>query len=538
MARTIAPGQPTPITAPNVNIPDIDLSIFDKYGDEKIKSATRNFQLYATTTANAESQKLYQKYKNNPIALANALSKLPEMFNELPASVRDELKPKLDANSISLVTKAQANQQATINKQNKILANANAKLNMDQISEDYFNVLRYITSPEEEKRPVDLAIYRAHRAELTNLMGITDDNGNPLFNETLRAKMAMPKEATVAGFKNFINRMEADQLKDWDKTIFQNKDKFMEDTSIDSDTYESMETAITKRIKALEDTSTRTIHGQAYYDQINLITEPTTVNIEKAKSYDFTDNKAIDKLVEASKKTTLAKYYDPTRKTSPNAFVQAYNVFSEMLENISDNPSPEEQTKLIAAAAEANERLVAVAEASNLAPGYTDRIKTSIATALANTAARQALVDADFANRTRSQRIVEAAKKPIFNKRNPNEPILKQYQTEAKDEAIADLYQSQEEKALALATKRYNDDMSYAMGIYLTGNMDAFRQACAEADRRFDMNRAGFIVKSNNEWQRLQNALANKQPALIQYMGRTLEFKGFDNKGAVFVEKN
>ena len=83
MARTIAPGTPDPIQSPDVKIPEIDLSMFDKVGDQKIKSATQNFQLYATTTANAEAQKAYQKFKDNPIALANALSKLPGMFKDL-----------------------------------------------------------------------------------------------------------------------------------------------------------------------------------------------------------------------------------------------------------------------------------------------------------------------------------------------------------------------------------------------------------------------------------------------------------------------
>lgn len=538
MARTIAPGTPTPIKTATVDIPDIDLSIFDKLGDAKIKSATQNFQLYANTKANIETQKLYEQYKNNPIALANALSKLPEMFADLPESVQIDMREKLNKNAVSLVSKAQANQEKAIKKQNKQLGRANAMLLEQQIADDYFNVLRNITAPEGEKRPVDDQIYKSHRVQLAQLTGLVDDEGNPLFSETQREKMIMPKKASLAGFNQFINRMELKQLKDWDTKHFQDRENFINTTGIDEDTYESMETAITKRIRALKDTNTRTVHGQAYYDQVNLITEPTKLNIEKAKAYDFTDNKAIDKLVDASKKTTLAAYYDPTRQTSPNAFVQAYNVFGEMLQNISDNPSAEEQTKLIAAAAEANERLVAVAEASNLAPEYTDRIKSTIAQALSDTAARQALVDADFANRTKSQRIAAMAQEPFFDTRKPNQPINQRYKESMKEEGVATLYKTAEEKALDLATKRYNDDISYAMGIYLTGDMDAFRNACAEADRRFDMNRAGFIVKSDIEWQRLQNALANNQPALIQYMGRTLEFKGFDNKGAVFVEKN
>lgn len=537
MARRIAPGTPTPIEPVNVKIPDIDLSLFDKVGDTKIKNATQNFELYATTTANAEAHKAYQKFKNNPIALANALSKLPEMFSDLPESIQTQLKQRLDNNAISLVQKAQANQERAIAKQNKALAHANATLNMTQLADDYFNVLRYITAPEGEKRPGDLAIYKAHRAELEALTNMTDENGNPIFSETQRNKMLMPKDAALAGFKQFINRPELDDLKQWDTAVFQNRDKFKADTGIDDDTYDAMETALEKRIKALADDKVRKIHGQAYYDQVNLITEPTELNIEKAKAYDFTDDKAIDKLVTAAKETTTGAYYDPEKKTSPNAFVQAYNTFSELMENTDDTPSPEGQAKLVGAAAEAMTQLAAVAKETNLNPEYADRIKASIQKALTDKQAKQVLVDADFANRTRAQSLAFSATQTPFFAKTPTE-ALKKGQEQKGEYSRSALYRSAIEKATELADKRYNDDVALASMYYLAGDYDTFMKASAQADRNYDMNRASFIVRSANEWQRLENALAQGQPALINYMGRTLEFKGFDNKGAVFVERN
>lgn len=537
MARTIGPGTPTPIEPVNVKIPDIDLSVFDKVGDTKIKNATQNFQLYATTTANAEAQKAYQKYKDNPIALANALSKLPGMFKDLPESIQNNLKQKLDSNAISLVTKAQANQERNIAKQNKALAHANAVASTNQIADDYFNVLRYITAPEGEKRPVDLAIYRQHRADLERLTGLTDENGNPLFSESQRAKMLMPKDAAVAGFKQFIARPELEELKKWDEEIFQNREKFMEDTGIDADTYESMETALTKRIKQLQDDKVRKVHGQAYYDQVNLITEPTQLNIEKAKGYDFTDDKAIDKLVTAAKETTTDAYYDPEKKTSPNAFVQAYNVFSELVENTDDVPSAEGQAKLVGAAAEAMTRLSAVAKETNLNPEYADRIKQSIQKALTDKQAKQALVDADFANRTKVEALTRMGTSTPFFASGLTTGI-KARKEQVSDYGATTLYQDAVSKATELAARRYNDDLVPAMLYYLSGDYTAFQQASAQADRNYDKNRASFIVHSDNEWQRLEKALAEGKPALLNYMGRTLEFKGFDNKGAVFVERN
>lgn len=539
MARTIAPGTPTPIEPLDVNVPDIDLSVFDQYGDYKIKSAMQNFQLYATTTANAEAQKAYQRYKNNPIALANALTKLPAMFNDLPKSVQADLKPKLDSNAISLVTKAQANQQAAINKQNKALAQANAVLNMNQLSDDYFNVLRYITSPDEEKRHVDMAIYKAHRAELERLTNITDEDGKPIFSESQRTKMMMPKEATVAGFKQFVNRMESDQLKEWDEKYFQDQAKFMADTGIDADTYDSMETYLIKRAKALKDDKVRTLHGQAYWDQTNLITEPTKLNIEKAKSYDFTDDKAIDKLADAAKKTTLATYYDPERPTSPTGFLQAYTIYGDMLDKIPDNPSVTEQSEIIAAFARANARLLDVAKASNLDAEQTNKIQATMKKALSDKKAKQALTNINFGGRV--QEFMDTIDPALLQGRATTR--IKELAADAEmvrkqENSLEKKYKNAQEQWTDLAIQQYNVDMSNAIDTFLAGDLETFAQQVALADRKFDKTRASFIVPNEFEWQRLENDLANKRPALIQYGGRMLEFKGFDNRGALFQERN
>lgn len=540
MARTIAPGTPTSIEALNVNVPDIDLSVFDQYGDYKIKSAMQNFQLYATTTANAEAQKAYQKYKNNPIALANALTKLPAMFNDLPKSVQADLKPKLDSNAISLVTKAQANQQAAINKQNKALAQANAVLNMNQLSDDYFNVLRYITSPDEEKRPIDMAIYKQHRTELEQLTNITDEDGKPLFSETQRTKMLMPKDATVAGFKQFVNRMESDQLKEWDEKIFQNQTQFMEDTNIDADTYESMENYLTKRKKALDDDKVRKLHGQAYYDATNLITEPTQLNIEKAKAYDFTDDKAIDKLAKVAKETTQAKYYAPDQPTSPTAFLQAYTIYGDLLKNIPDDLNVQQQQEMIAAFTRANERLLDISKASNLSPEDTNKIQYAMKKALTDKVAKKALTDINFGSRvqefmdTIDPAVLQgyAATTNIKTVRENADMIQRQ------EDILKKKYTNSAKEWLDLAIRQYNIDIGNIIDTFLMGDMETFKQQVAQADRRFDKTRASFIVPDEFQWQRLENALAEGKPALIQYGGRMLEFKGFDNRGALFQERN
>lgn len=532
MARTIAPGRPTAVQPVDVQIPDIDLDAFDKLGDQKIKSATQNFQLYARTTANAEAQKLYQQHKNNPVALANALSRVPEMFTDLPQSVQDDLKQRLDANAISLVTKAQANQQSAINKQNKALAHANAVLGANQIADDYFNVLRYITSPEEEKRPVDLAIYRQHRAEMEKLAATTDENGKPLFTESQIAKLMMPKDAAVAGFKQFIARPELEELQKWDTEVFQNRTKFMEDTGIDADTYETMETALKLRLNALKDDKTRTIHGQAYYDQVSLINEPTQLNIEKAKSYDFVNDKDIDKAVESSKKMTLAAWYDPMKPTNPAAFIMGMNQFGEALQN--NDWSPEGRERAVRQAYGALTQLERLAEETNMDQATVKSITDSVWKALTDRQAQQAMINTGFG----------AMYDPdTGTTRDLREDLRERYGrggTSMSDaEKIAAFVAKPKrdaEAAKIIANENYSQNLRRAVPYILNNDYQNYSEAIRNADRQWKMDAASYIVDNGFEWERLERELAEGKKPIYKWMGRTLEFKGFDNNGALFDE--
>lgn len=509
MARQVAPGTPGNIQALNVPQQPVDLSIFETMGDNKIKAATAGFKLYAEATAKAESQKLYDQFKDDPIGLSNALEKLPGMFKDLPESMQDEINGKLYLDSVSLVSKAQANLEKKQQLQTKATAYADARLTQTQLSDDFFNMLRHITAPEDEKRPIDVDIYKMHRQSLISLTHMVDEEGKPLFTETERTKMAMPKDAVVSGFKQFIFRMEDKQLEDWDKAHFQNREQFIAQTGIDQDTYDTMETALKNRLKALKDKSDRKIHGQAYYDAASLIAGPTELAIEKAKGYDFANTRAIDSIVKASQKTVTDEYYNPTRTTTPGAFLEAYAAFGEALKN--NDWSYEGREKTLEQAAGALTMLAGLAKEYNLPPSKVDILKQTVVKAITDRNANEVLLNS-----------------PIF-----------QTQEGFSNETIAqgkNLVQNTVTAAKQIAAENYENNLEEALGLYLRGDTDGFNQAMVAADRQYKKDSVGFIVKSEYEWERLEKALAEKQPAIIQYLGRPLSFKGFDNKGALFEE--
>lgn len=508
MARQVAPGTPGEINALNIKQPTVDLSIFDEFGDEKIKAATAGFKLYAETTAKAESQKLYEQFKNDPIGLSNALEKLPTMFKDLPESMQDEINGKLYLDSVSLVSKARANQEKLQLAEYKRNAYADAQLSINQLADDTFNVLRFMTAPAEEKRSIDYDIYKAHRQNLNQLSQLTDEEGKPLFSETQRNKMMMPKEAFINGFKQFVYRMEEDQLKDWDKNVFQNRDQFKQMLGIDDDAYDTAVTVVTTQLKALKDNADREIHGQAWHDAAALISGPTEIAIEKAKSYDFANKKAIDAIVKASKQTVLDEYYNPNRTTTPGAFLNAFNEFAEIIQN--NDWSYDGRMETLEKAGDALTNLAGIAKEYNLPPKKVEALKNTIVKTITDKMAQQAVLNS-----------------PIFG---PIE-FTNEYMFSGKD-----LPRTASQKAEEIAAQNFETNLFNAMGLLLNGRTEDFEAAMTQADVQYKKDKVGFIVKSDAEWARLEKALAEKQPAIIQYLGRPLSFKGFDNKGALFEE--
>lgn len=540
MARQIGPGNPGEIPVLNIPEKEINLDVFDKIGDAKIKQATQNFELYASTTLKAETQKLYEQYHDNPMALASALEKLPSMFDELPEGLRNKYTQRLFADSVSLVSKARANQEKAIAKQNNQMARMGMALSMDQISEDFFNVMTYITAPDAEKRDIDMDIYNSHRQELMALSNMTDEDGKPLFSETERSKMLMPKEAQVAGFKQFINRMEHDQLKEWTQNIFQDQTRFMNMTGTDEDVYETMDGLVLKRLRDLQDTKQRVLHGQAYYDAAHLITEPTALNIEKAKASGIVPEKLINNLVEQSKKTTAATYYDPTKRTGPGAFVGALNQFATA---VKDNDwSDEGRIQTLETAANTLTYLDAVAKESNMDPKKVDEIKQSVFKAITDRNAQEVLMGSGVLDliqqaQTAADAFAEVPEKTIKKGFLPAiGSAIQTFRPIATDAAQQFSTMTGYKGAQKQAVERLEANLEYAFALYMAGQYDEFYNHVQAADRQYKKDQLSFMI-SPSDWRRIEYALAENKPAVINYMGRTFEFKGFDNAGPLIVER-
>lgn len=252
MARQIKPGEAPEVKAKEYNSPDVDWSFFEKEGDKQIKAANNNFKFYAGALLSTQSARAYEDFKEDPVNLSVALSKLPDMISDLPEEIQEAANKKLYLNGISLVQRASQNQKNLENKQMKENAKKIARDTNLAIANDVFNMLSDTTKAKEDQSPVNKDIYLNNRITLDSLANTEDEEGRPLFSEWQKESLKMPKEAAVYGFQQFVAPMSLSELSDWKKNVFDDKDSFQKEFQIDDPVYESMRKSIERAMKQKE----------------------------------------------------------------------------------------------------------------------------------------------------------------------------------------------------------------------------------------------------------------------------------------------
>lgn len=517
MARQIAPGKP--ITPEALKIPQtpVDVKIFTDLGDDLIKASNTNFELYAKLSWKTEADKAFKEFGNDPIALSNALGKLTQIMDGLPEDIQQKMMPQMYNDSVSMVQKARNNQRVLLDKQNKEGAQAMSVGLQNDMRQNFFNVLAYYATPEEERRDVDLDIYQSNRQNLVDLAGLTDSYGNFIFNDAQRKDLTNAKNPMIKGFNDFINRMELDTLKTWDKDFFQNQAEFMRRTGVDEETYQTMEKNLKSRLKALADNKDREIHGQAWYDAASLITSPIQANIDKAKEYDFADAKLIEAIANHSKETTKNEWYKPLQPTSPGAFMQAYVEFGDAVNN--SDFSYEGRVKAGWSAAEALLRMNRLAKDTNMPPSMVNRLKATIQNGLTDPMAAAALQNIESmvpASRSSGLESVDA----LWGDegRQITRGVLSSNLKKNKDRAA----------------EAFDRNFAAASDYFLQGDYETFNRLLVEANKQYWKDLYGFMGITPDEWNRLESQYAAGQPAVQQWLGVDYTFQGFDNNGPRF----
>ena len=550
MARQVAPGTPTEIKAQQFDVKMPDWSEFEKMGDDKIKAANANFKLYAEALITTESQKLYEQYKDDPINLSNALGKLPEMLKDLPEEIQSQMTKKLYLNGVSLVSKAQTNKEAREAQEAKLNAIKVAENTGKTISADYFNLLTYMTAPDEEKREVDVETYAINRASLADMAELKDAKGEYVFSEKQRGMMKMPTDAMLDGFKQFIYRPDLKQLQQWDEEVFQNRDKFIKDTGIDNDTYDSMKKALVARIKQLKENDVRKVKSQAMFETADLIKNGNDkARVAELRKNSNAPKRLIDKAVKLNEEIINSNWYNPARESDPTSALQVMQIVGEIANDT--DTSPDGLERKVEKAMDALDLTIKSAPKANYSDSDLRQMRDWLSDAVTNDGLAKNIQMLDITPWVQS--VVDAKKADM-------EKNFAMYEPKALEKLEADLeaYHSkgqlsplerkaeqsvlettkhgwiQRERAHRLA---YNNAK---MGLYevmdylrATGDVDGAKNMLSRV-------KYNYIKTYNSDWiagsefDRLQTEFDNGKKPVYLHNGILWEYQGFQNDGAIF----
>lgn len=346
MARQIAPGTPPAIKAQQYNVPDVDFSAIDKLGDAKIVAANNNFKLYAEALIDGESKKIYEQYKTDPINLANAIGKLPDMLTDLPPEIQDQMKKKIYLNGVSLYYKAQNNQRALQDDQNKKYSDSSITLSKDGMLETYQNILQNHISKAEDKDLVMNDVFLQQLDNLQQLSDLKDSNGKDVYSETQKKKIRDISDVQLEAFKRFSDRMilndndNLSQSKDYYTKFILAPERFMSENYMDRPTYEKARGYFEKQLKQAGADIKKARFNQSVKEATELQISDLPGRLESLKESDLIDKKIIDSI---EKTNVKFNNIDPSKTESPIAMINLLEIMKEQQYNPAPRTDAEQQ---------------------------------------------------------------------------------------------------------------------------------------------------------------------------------------------------
>lgn len=329
MARQIAPGTPSEIKAPQYKVDKPDWSMIDKMGDAQIQAANNNYKLYAEALITSESNKLYNQFKNDPINLANALGKLPEMLKDLPEEVQTSMNRKLYLNNVSLVQKAQNNQLAFQDAENKRNADYTIENTRQNILPAYVNLLQNNIETAEFKKPILNDIFLNNVDSLQTLSELKNSSGLDVYSDSQKKAIRNISDVELEGYKQFVDSMILNDNEDLEKTkaYYQQHvlapERFMSENYMNRDTYDKARAYLEKQMKQ----AGADIKNMRFKQSVKEATELQMVDLpgrlQELRASGNIDSKILDNIEKANVKFNNI---DPTKTELPTTMLETLEI--------------------------------------------------------------------------------------------------------------------------------------------------------------------------------------------------------------------
>lgn len=382
MARQIAPGNPPAIEAQQFKVTMPDFKELDQLGDAKIKASEQNFKLYADVTVKTEAAKLYEQYKDDPIMLSNALSKLPGMIKGLPENLQDEMNSKLYLLGVSLVQKAENNRLTATDLENAKNANTSIELSKALMAQEYQNILQNHIASADEKRPVSNDIFVEQQMNLNNLADLQNHNGQNVYSEAQRKAIRNVDDLELEGFKQFFDKMlindndKLEKSKEYYQSFLLAPERFMQENYMNRPTYDKARAYAEKELKRAGADIKNMQFKQSIQKATQLQQSDLPGLLEDLKKEGTIDSGLINQI---EKTNVRFNEIDPSKAETPVAFLNALQIIT----NQKYEPAPvtqEQQQKILEQGVVALDSLAEYAEKYGMSPKNVERVRETIAT--------------------------------------------------------------------------------------------------------------------------------------------------------------
>ncbi len=388
MARQIAPGTPSSIDAKQVKVGTPDWGMLSKLGDAKIDAANNNFKLYAEALVTTESNKLYEQYKNDPVNLANALGKLPEMLSDLPPEIQDQMNRKMYLNGVSLVQKAQKNQIDLQDAQNKRYADTSIEASKNDLRATYANVLQNHMAKAEDKNLIMNDIFLQQVDNLQTLSGLRNSAGKDVYSDAQKKAIRNISDIEFEGFKTFFDSMilndndKLEQSQEYYTKFMLAPERFMAENYMDRKTYDAAVEYAKKQLKKANADIDKARFNQSVREATELQVANLPGKLESLKESGLIDKKVVDQIEKTNVKFDSI---DPSKAESPIAMINLLQIMNDQRYN----PAPKtnaEQQKILEQGTATLDAIAEYAQKYGLNPNSVQASRETVATIETNTA--------------------------------------------------------------------------------------------------------------------------------------------------------
>lgn len=546
MAGNIAPGTPQTPQALKIDVPKVDFSIFGKMADSSIKSAAKNYELYAQTSWAQLSKAAYNNNPNDPIQLgqtllAGAREILPD---DMPEDLRNQFMARFELDGLSLISKAEQNQNKQIDLQNQQFAQANINNLLERIEDDYMGVLQYNIAPGEDKRPIDIEIYNQNAMQLAELANIRDSKGNYVFNESTRRDYTTLSGRKLNGAKRFFDDLlltNVEDARDYYTKYMLNKEEFVNQSGMDRDTFDKFQRYAAAELKRAGEEVTSAVFNRTRYETARLQTAYIDEKINLWEKQGILPQDVIDVL----KSNDVA--HSPIEIASQEKFLEALNNASNIIRNADDTDKGNQQ------------RFDAFTDALRGFGGFanTAGLDQDDQTGIILTMARS-LVDKNFSEALGPLFSESALNDELFNAReNYNDSLdssglslteaigrgqtrAEAYSNFVNQTRIANINREDKRSNRLARENAVNVGAQYARAAFrqaLAGNVSEANTLLEQGNRAVIRTRASNFV-SEFEMDRLEQNLLNNKPAIYQKSDGTLwDFAGYSARSMIFKAK-